>query len=199
MSYFGPMSSEASHSGHRPSRWTKAAGQGARAPSPFAWILIGVGVVVVLIGVLFIGLPIAILSVPPATQISDRLEDVNDVRLMLGALYVGPLGEETPLAPDGKLDIYGLLRREGKSTEEIVGFCHSSRTGKGPTAAEVEGGDYTHFPYERHAGPIDIDDTSQRPLIWDREPMPDGSRLVGLAGAAVRIVDAEEFRNLSGG
>lgn len=153
----------------------------------------------VLLVFFLIGLPIAVVAVPHGTEIADRLEDVNDVRVMLYALYVGPLGEETPLAADGKLDIYGLLRREGKSTEEIVGFCHSSRTGQGPTAAEVEGGDYSRFPYERHTGPIDPDRATERPLLWDREPMPDGSRLVGLAGAAVRIVDAEEFRALSGG
>ena len=190
------MSDQAPHSGHRPSRWTKAAGRGARAPSPAAWIVIGIGVVVVLLVVFLVGLPLATVATPKGTEIAERLEDLTDVRIMLDALHAGPLGEETPLASDGKLNIYRVLRREGMSDADIVKLCRSSRSGTGPTADEVKGGDYANFPYERHAGPVDIE--TERALLWDPEPGEDGARLVGITGASARFVEAAEFARLTG-
>jgi hypothetical protein len=159
--------------------------------------VIGIGVVVVLLVVFLVGLPLATVSTPKGTEIAERLEDLTDVRVMLDALHAGPLGEETPLASDGKLDVYGVLRREGMSTQDIVKLCRSSRSGRGPTAAEVEAGDYSNFPYERHAGPVDP--AVERALLWDPAPGEGGTRLVGLTGASARFIDDGEFERLTGG
>jgi hypothetical protein len=159
-----------------------------------SWVLIGAGVVVVLLVLFLVSLPP---GSPKAPDIATQIEDLTKVRLMLEALHLGPLGDETPLAADGKLNIYGVFLGDGRDVHEIARICRSSRTGEGPTAAQVEADDYTNFPYERHAGPVDP--AVERVLIWDPTPAEDGSRLVGTTGGAARVVDAEEFARLSGG
>jgi len=92
---------------------------------------------------------------------------------------------------DGALDVYRVFGKDAPDDRQLELF-RSQRTGVGPSRAEVSGGDYTHFPYERFRGDTPPKVGADVPLVWDRVAQLDGTRLVGLAnGVAKRMKEAD--------
>lgn len=131
-------------------------------------------VVVIAAAALFVTriLPLLIVLTPKSQTVAQRLEDTIDLRNIAALLLVT---EEVPLAPDGRIDVYAILRKEMTDTKEIVDTCTSSRTGKGPNWKEIEAGDYRNFPYQRYKGVRDRKSYVRVPVVWDRRPS-DGGR-----------------------
>lgn len=128
-------------------------------------IVVGVAVFVTQI------LPLLIVLWPRSQKPVQRIEDMNDLRMMLGLMMVT---NELPLAPDGRIDVYEVLKQH-VDPKQVVDLCNSSRSGKGPTWREIEAGDYTNFPYERRKGAFDRGSPVRVPLLWDRKPSDDWS------------------------
>lgn len=117
-------------------------------------------------------------TVPPVEQDRGRLESIAHdmgLRVILRIL---------PLAADGRVDVYAVLLHERNATEEIRRLCTSARSGEGPSTAEIDAGDYRHFPYQRHRGQPDDRETL---LLWDRAPT-NGERLVARSDGTVFTV-----------
>lgn len=116
----------------------------------------------------------------------DKLEDMNGLRSMAAAFYFESMdGHAAPLAPDGRVDIYTMLKGLDDTTrDELVRFCFSARAGKGPSTAEFEAGDYTNFPYQRRRGAL----AGFAPVAWEREPRG-GERLVAVSDGSFRVWD----------
>jgi hypothetical protein len=92
---------------------------------------------------------------------------------------------------DGALDVYRVVGKDAPDERRLELF-RSHRTGVGPSRAEVQKGDYTHFPYERFRGDTPPKGSGDVPLFWDRVAQLDGTRLVALAnGAAKRMQEAD--------
>jgi hypothetical protein len=120
-----------------------------------------------------------------------KLEDMNRLRNIAGLCVCKMMdGEDMPLAPDGRVDVYGILVESGAETVEA---CFSARAGKGPTKAECEAGDYTNFPYQRRRGLPDPKGGTHTPLLWERSPI-DGERLVGMCDGSVEMCQEEWVR-----
>lgn len=114
------------------------------------------------------------------------LDDINSIKGIAGLL----LQEGSPLAADGRLDVYGVLERSGSEAEEVVRHCTSMRFGKGPTAAEIAARDYANFPWQRRKGPFDPAADPPVPILWEREPRkgPNGStRLVAYSDSSAQF------------
>ncbi len=130
-------------------------------------------VVVLVAGALFVTqvLPLLIVLWPRSQKPAQRLEDTNDLRNIAGLIIFAR--EDVPLAPDGRIDVYAILRQEKLGTQAIIDICHSSRAGKGPTWEEIEAGDYRNFPYQRHRGVLDRKSYVRVPVVWDFKPSED--------------------------
>ncbi|MFI5401492.1 MAG: hypothetical protein ACHQ1G_00935, partial [Planctomycetota bacterium] len=128
--------------------------------------------VVLVAGALFVTqvLPLLIVLWPVSRKPAQRLQDTNDLRNIAGLIIIR---EDVPLAPDGRIDIYAILRQEKLGMQAIVDICHSSRAGKGPTWEEIEAGDYRNFPYQRHRGVLDRKSYVRVPVVWDLKPSED--------------------------
>lgn len=161
-------------------------------------------VVVVAAAALFVTriLPLLIVLTPKSQTLAQRLEDTNDLRIIAGLLIIA---EEVPLAPDGRIDVYAVLREEfSANTKEIVDICTSSRTGKGPTVKEIEAGDYRNFPYQRYKGARDRKSYVRVPVVWDRAPYdyrpprgkggPERGRLVAFSDGSATFEEEATFR-----
>jgi hypothetical protein len=112
-----------------------------------------------------------------------RLEDRNRLRALAGLLIV----EGYPMK-DGALDVYALVRGGEIAREQYVLF-HSTRAGKGPSAEEIERGDYTNFPWERHRGKEVKGGARPVPLLWEKKPDAEGLVLVALSDGSARAMD----------
>ena len=120
--------------------------------------------------------------------IVDKVQDINGLRHMAGAaLFATTLDKAMPMARDGRIDIYAMLKALDNPRDELVQFCFSARAGKGPSRAEFEAGDYTNFPYQRRRGP-DLKTPEVALIVWEREPRS-GERLVALYDGAALTWD----------
>lgn len=133
----------------------------------------------------------------PATP--EEVEDVHRLRALLGVCanpVVRSLGTRACFGPDDRLDVYGLLVASGLPDSELEEACRSSRSGHGPTAAEIRAGDYARFPFQRRRYPVPKDacrrDTDQA-LLWDPVPQRSGWRILGGYGGRVYVKREEEF------
>jgi hypothetical protein len=140
------------------------------------WIVILVVAVALAVVVTQLLWPLFVLLVPRGQGPARRIEDTLDLRTIVGFTF----GAETPLAPDGRIDVYAMLKQQGLARQQILDLCHGSRAGKGPTWEEIEAGDYRNFPYQRHRGARDRRALVAVPLVWDREP-ENGERLAGFS------------------
>ena len=113
-----------------------------------------------------------------------RREDMNRLR-EIAALLVAQ--SRLPMK-DGKLDPYDLVRR-GEIKPENYGLLRSSRFG-GPSDGEIEGGDYTNFPWERCGAPRPKGGAPY-PLLWDKRPDEDGCVLAALSDGSTHAWDRE--------
>lgn len=116
---------------------------------------------------------------------------MNGLRAVAAGFFFATMdGRDPPLAPDGRVDVYALLRPLDNPRDEIVRFCFSARAGKGPSAAEFEAGDYTNFPYQRRRGGAARGAGVTALVAWERQPT-DGKRLVALADGGVLLQDED--------
>jgi len=147
-------------------------------------------------------LPLPITFGPRGPTMVQKLEDLNRLRMMAGLLVSL---EDDPLAPDGRIDLYEVLRSEISDREQILEMCRSSRTGKGPTWKEIEAGDYTNFPYQRRRGAVDRKSFVRVPVVWDREPSDRSirdhakQRLVAFSDGSVEFEEEAAFRKFLDG
>lgn len=160
-------------------------------------------VVVIAAAALFVTriLPLLIVLVPKSQTVAQRLEDMLDLR-DIAALLV--MAEEVPLAPDGRIDVYAILRKEMTDSKKVVDTCTSARTGKGPTWKEIEAGDYGNFPYQRYKGARDRKSYVRVPVVWDRQPSDDSpsrsspergeGRLAAFSDGSAMFEDEAVFR-----
>jgi hypothetical protein len=96
---------------------------------------------------------------------------------------------------DGALDVYRLFpKRELKERHPFV--FRSQRTGAGPSLEELKRGDYTHFPYERWRGATPPKKFGRIPILWDRAPQPDGTRLVAMASGTAEVMQEAKLQKL---
>lgn len=126
--------------------------------------------------------------------IVDKVQDINGLRHMAGAAFFATTSDKAmPMARDGRIDIYALLKTLVNPRDELVQFCFSARAGKGPSRAEFEAGDYTNFPYQRRRGWPDLKPVQGALVVWEREPR-NGERLVALSNGAVQTWDEERMQ-----
>jgi len=112
-----------------------------------------------------------------------QIQDINDLRQIVGIML--SRNDPAPLAKDGRIDVYRILRREQPDTRQIQDILHSSRADAGPSIAEIEAGDYSNYAYQRHLGPIDPRSSERVPVIWEREPTG-GEQVVAYSDGSVR-------------
>ncbi|MEM8886076.1 MAG: hypothetical protein AAGD14_18570 [Planctomycetota bacterium] len=98
---------------------------------------------------------------------------------------------------DGALDVYALVR-EGKIAPTEYALLRAPESKKLPTAKQIERGDYTHFPYERHRGTGKFFTNTRFPLLWDKKPDADGRIAVLMNLGAVRAMTKEELAEALG-
>lgn len=143
---------------------------------------------VVLVGILA-GLVVVLI---PKSQVRvHQLQDTNDLREIAG--FIVSAESDVPIARDGRIDVYAFLRREGVDRQAILDICRSDRTGKGPSWAEVEAGDCTNFPYQRHRGALDPESPVAVPVVWDREATK-GQRFAAFSDGSAGSRDEATFR-----
>ena len=124
----------------------------------------------------------------------DTVQDVNGLWHMAAASYLATTGGKAmPLARDGRIDLYAILKPLDNPRAELVRFCFSTRAGRGPSSAEFEAGDYTNFPYQRRGGAPDLKTPPGALLVWEREPR-NGERLVALSDGPVLTWDEEKMQ-----
>jgi len=124
---------------------------------------------------------------PEQEAIARTLDDVERAKKLVAIAVF----EKAPAAADGRVDIYRPLLATVRDADELVALC--SRSGQGPTLEQIRAGDYSQFPYQRAEGGASMENGS-KPVFWDREPMPTGSRLVALSDCAVFLVTDEKFQ-----
>jgi hypothetical protein len=128
-------------------------------------------------------------AVPVATLI--LMEDTNSLRQLAAILAdAGP-----PLAADGRIDVYGAVLGAGFSRDELLTFCRSRRSGRRPTAAEIEARDYANFPWQRRAGPFDPAAAPPVPILWEREPTEhrgESRRIVAYSDGWVHVLVGDD-------
>jgi hypothetical protein len=119
-------------------------------------------------------------------EVTTRLRHVADALIRAGA----------PLAADGRLDAFGALASTGLTPERVVVACSSRRSGKRPTAVEVEARDHANFPWQRRRGAFDPQARPPVPILWEREPTkaPVGGqcRAVAYSDGSVRVLVGDE-------
>jgi len=152
---------------------------------------LGLVVAVVLIGVVIYVLPLAITLAPRKMDAAWTIEDQNDLRNIVGVAI--SQFREMPLAADGRVDIYQILRDGELDARQIQDLCHSARADTGPSIAEIGAGDYANCPYQRHRGAVDLGSAEPVPLVWEREPRG-GEWLVGYANGASLVVEESVMR-----
>ena len=114
-----------------------------------------------------------------------RIEDQSSLRGIAMSLDA----QRLPMK-DGVLDPYDLVR-SGKLVREQYHCLRSVRFG-GPTDKEIEGGDYTNFPWERYRGDPSRPLVPRFPLLWGR-PDTKGRRVVGFSDGSVEVVQPERL------
>jgi len=121
------------------------------------------------------------------------LNDTNRLRQIVAPVFTPSFSY--PMK-DGVFDPYEFARR-GDIPREKYDLFRSERLGTGPTDEEIERGDYTNFPWERHRG--EFDRAPKAPpvlLLWEKVPDKHGGRLVALSDGSARYFEAEEFEAL---
>lgn len=153
----------------------------AEPRSGLPWVLI---VVLGIVAVVVLGAVAGFVAVliPRGPTEAQKIEDMNSLRQLANLAIVNGLDDRTPLAPDGRLDVYAVLKRENRPMADRVEMCTSQRSGKGPSAAEIEAGDYRRFPWHRYKGKVDHRDVVF--LLWERAAT-DGQRLVARSDGSV--------------
>jgi len=127
---------------------------------------------------------------PPVTR-TTLLEDVNSLRQLAAILA----GAGPPLAADGRIDVYGAVLGAGFSRDELLTFCRSRRSVRGPTAAEIEARDYASFPWQRRSGTFDPAAAPPVPILWEREPREhrgESCRIVAYSDGRVQVLVGDE-------
>jgi hypothetical protein len=114
------------------------------------------------------------------------LEDINNLRCIVGLAVAEP---QTPMK-DGVFDPYAFVRK-GDVLREQYGVFHSARSGTGPTDEEIERGDYTNFPWQRHRG--DGKRIGRFPLLWEKEADKKGGRVVGFADGSAEYCRSDSL------
>jgi len=123
---------------------------------------------------------------------ADKIEDFNNLRNLVGLVTI--LGK-LPMK-DGALDVYVFVQR-GDILPRDFSMFRSARLRKGPTDEEILRGDYTNFPWERcKADAPRLTSLQPFPLLWEKEPGPDGKHVVGLSNGAIRLLAPEELTPL---
>jgi len=158
-----------------------------RASRWWIWLIVAV----VVAGVLVYVVPLAMILAPKGLDVARKLDDQNDLRQIMGMLFAH--GEPTPLATDGRIDVYLLLREAEPSRELMRELCRSERADKGPSLSEIEAGDYRNYAYQRHRGVLDLQGPERVPVIWELEPTG-GEWLVAYSDGAVSAVDESVVR-----
>jgi hypothetical protein len=143
---------------------------------------------VVVVGVLA---GLVVVLIPRSSDARNRLEDHNNLRQIVGVFLIS--STELPLAPDGRLDVYAVVRKREVDRDHCSIF-RSARSGKGPSWDEIQAGDYRNFPYRRRRGAVDRRSAVPVPILWDPEPTKD-ERLVAYSDFSVRFVDEATFRD----
>ena len=123
-----------------------------------------------------------------------RIADENRVRMLVCSMSI--VGKtQVVLDDDDRVDVYFLVRRWDIAEKDLPDLYWSARSGSGPSKDEVLDGDYSSFPYTRFGGRI-LHGEVAIPLLWDRDPQPDGRRLVGFRGGDVKWMKEEDLQNL---
>jgi hypothetical protein len=151
-------------------------------------LFVGIGVAVVVI-LAFVLLGPFLSESEETKQIAAQVEDMNNLKQLVGSMRA----ERSGAAPDGRLDVYGPLKKSTRDKKLWVDVCRSSRSGKGPTLAQIEANDYSNFPWKRAKAPFNWETTRVRVLLWDGSPQPRGRRVVALNSGAVKAVPEDEF------
>ncbi len=97
------------------------------------------------------------------------------------------------LDAEDRVDVYLAVRRPDIATHYLAYW--SSRSGTGPSTEEILDGDYSKFPYTRFKGRVTHGE-HRVPLLWDRDPQPNGRRLVGFNGGTTKWMKEEDLQNL---
>jgi hypothetical protein len=122
----------------------------------------------------------------------ELIEDTATIRDLARALVEA----RSPVAADGRLDVYGALARAGVASADLVPACRARRLGSGPTAAEIEARDHGSFPWQRRAGPFDPGASPPVPILWERSPREARAgapcRIVANSDGSVRVLVGEE-------
>jgi hypothetical protein len=129
-------------------------------------------------------------AAPEPRADASRTEDMDR---MMELAHLVARAEALPLR-DGAFDPYAFVGT-GDITREGYVLFRSARLGKGPTDEQIERGDYTNFPWERYRG--DGSETKKLvriPLLWEREPGPDGWHLVAWSDGSCGVVSPAELR-----
>jgi hypothetical protein len=172
-----------------------------REPPKSWWTPTKIIIVVALVGVFVLG-GIAVLAglvvvlIPKSQSIAHELDDMNDMRQMVGLIAAETGSGEVAMAVDGRIDVYAVLLKLRQADSNLVEICTSARFGKGPTLAEIRAGDYSEFPYIRRRGAWELGSAREIPLMWDPEPNADDERLVGFSSARAAMVSEVELRAL---
>jgi hypothetical protein len=114
----------------------------------------------------------------------------QDIEMSLLVEPLRTLGAEQPLGPDGRLDVYLLLRREstrGKLAKgEIVKACN------GPSWEEIEAGDYARLPYQRRKGRFSPRAQPPVPVLWEPRSPQRRYSFVAFSDGTCRLCDEAE-------
>jgi len=166
-------------------------GAGIRTRAPF--FRSRVARIVLALGVGVVALVVVSVFWPPRVPSSAVLYDNATLRNLAGAL----IQAGSPVAADGRLDVYGALGRAGTAPADLVAACRSRRSGSGPTATEIEAGDYGSFPWQRRLGALDPKATPPVPILWERSQLPTENgapcRIVAYSDGSVRgLFDDED-------
>lgn len=137
--------------------------------------------------VLSIALVITVRSCAPGHGYAIR-DDVDTATRLAG--LVAAAAPEVPLAKDGAIDVFRLVRQSTDDPESWVALTRSLRFDRGPTRDQIESGDYSGFPYGRWRGTVP-DETV--PVVWDRKADSHGMRVVGFSDGTADLLDAAEW------
>jgi hypothetical protein len=118
----------------------------------------------------------------------DRIDRTANVQIITALLVLN--GPKLPMK-DGALDVYYLVRKGdidpgSYSVLRSLGGAH-------PTDEEIDRGDYTKFPYERHRGSDDWSSAHAFPLLWEKEPDSLGTYAVGMSDGSARLLTEAEL------
>ncbi|MHC4940627.1 MAG: hypothetical protein ACYTHK_16930 [Planctomycetota bacterium] len=123
---------------------------------------------------------------------AEQVEDMNNVRWMLGPIMSAPTIHATA---DGRIDVYRTVFTSIELDEDNAALLHHRRTDAGPTIEEVRAGDYSNFVWERAKADDVRGAKGKVPVLWDPRPI-DGKRIVGFASGLVKIFPEAEFTAL---